>query len=222
MNTHRHRHRRTVRYCPLEPPWRYPDVLAAAVPILVPAYTEPGHRVLLVERGQADHADRWDTRPDEAIETILRLGRGATTAVSAKASADDEDAVYDLIVCPRTGTTPIAEWARLLSPARNLIVLTIPRALLPSGGRNDGVAPDSALRREAALAGLALVDRVALLHHPPSARPPCEKRQRLAVTLGGHRPSHSEAHVFQPNDTERARANAPRHEDGENSVEHRA
>lgn len=202
MTTYRHRRRRTVHYCPLEPPWSYPDVLAAAVCVLVTGHTAPGQRVLLAEPLDGHH--------DEIVEAILRLGRGATTV-----SNTSDQTAGDLIIGPRTATAHIARWAHRLTPAGTLIVLTTSRDPRQQHDDSHSAVSDSALRRRAALAGLMLVERVILVNQPPSARPPRGKDQRLAVTWGGHRPAHSEAHVFQP-----VTADGPRRRPG-NGDQHR-
>ncbi|MPY80279.1 MAG: hypothetical protein GEV04_17830 [Actinophytocola sp.] len=119
MTTYRRWRRRTVHYCPLEPPWSYPDVLAGAVSVLVTGHTEPGQRVLLAEP-LGDHHD-------EIVEAILRLGRGATTISNASHSGSANGATCDLIICPRTATAQIAQWAQRLTPAGTLIILTTTR-----------------------------------------------------------------------------------------------
>lgn len=204
MTMHRHRRRGTVRYCPLEPPWRYPDALAAAVRTLVTGYTEPGHRVLLADPRPAGDADPWGSRRDEIVEAVLRLGRGATTTWDA----DGEHARYELIIGPRPNTTQLEGWARRLAPAGTLIILTITRGSGLQRIGNQNLASDSSLRRIAALAGLTLVERLVLLHQPPSSTPPRGRRQRLAVTLGGHRPVHSEVHAFRHTSAKRGNAAA--------------
>lgn len=197
MTTYRHRRRRTVHYCPLEPPWSYPDVLAAAVCVLVTGHTEPGQRVLLAEPLGGHH--------DEIVEAILRLGRGATTVSNTSGGGSANGTTGALIIGPRSAAAQIARWTRRLTPAGTLIIITTTCGARQQCSDSHRAFSDSVLRRRAALAGLMLVERLILVHQPPSARPPRSRDQRLAVAWGGHRPAHSEAHVFQPINTDSPR-----------------
>lgn len=119
-----------------------------------------------------------------AAETISRLDH-------ARPAADR----FALIITTQPARTEdpawITEWADLLTASGTLIVLT------HSDHRGDLLtAPSASVSRSAALAGLALTDRLILLHQDPSPAAPAADRDRRRVALGAHRRIHTEALVF--------------------------
>ncbi|MFB9725677.1 hypothetical protein [Haloechinothrix salitolerans] len=70
-----------VRFCPVDPNSGIDDRIVTVVRVLVAAYTAPGERVALADATTSTAHGSWAAREhrDRLIETVLRLGRGATT-----------------------------------------------------------------------------------------------------------------------------------------------
>ncbi|MFF6001979.1 hypothetical protein [Prauserella flavalba] len=222
----------TVWVCPVDPPFRINDVVAAAIRTFVTSYTQPGDRVLLAipSRPGPRH------RQDRLVEMVLRLGRGATIPPTPHPQDDhstteaglcrppeseagpgptDPDATVSIAAETITGvdrarppkdrfaliitTQParhedadsIIDWADHLTDSGTLIAVT------HSGQHGSlSTAASPSVVRSAALAGLALTDRLVLLHQEPTATSPATDRDRRRLALGAHRRIHTDALVF--------------------------
>lgn len=234
----------TVRLCPLDPNATDEEKMAAAIRVITTAYSEPGDRVALADADDSTPVPARSARErrDRLVESVLRLGRGATaeparptpetrrghrgdnrpsaetgsesgpgpsldrppdTAADRPLSPSADDAprprtdrfAVIILGCTRRPVDPgsLAEWAPLLTPAGTLIVLTHSNHLRGSRSTRSG-----AVHRAAAMAGLALTDRLILAHQPPSDGPPTTAHGRRAIALGGHLPAHSTALAFRP------------------------
>ncbi|NKQ57312.1 hypothetical protein HFP15_31045 [Amycolatopsis sp. K13G38] len=234
----------TVRLCPVDPSVDDEEKVVVAVRVITTAYSDPGDRVALADAGEPAPAPPRGApeRRDRLVESVLRLGRGASAEPALPTSkarrgdgGDDEpstdagfesgpgpalgrppDTVADRTLRPSVDDAPrprpdrfaviilgctdrpvdpglLAEWAPLLTPAGTLIVLTHSNQQRGSRSTRSG-----ALHRAAAMAGLALTDRLILAHQPPSSGPPTTRHGRRAIALGGHLPAHSTALAFRP------------------------
>lgn len=229
--------RASVRFCRLAPDAGPEERIAAAVRVVVTAYSNPGDRVALADAAEPGSPVSGEHR-DRLVETILRLARGAVTELpqpalddhlldrgedrtgavpesesgpgpeqpsvaeptaspSARSAQERNPDRFAVIVCgcTRQPTDPglMADWAPLLAPGGAFIVLTHSNHKLRARAVHSG-----AIVRVAALAGLALTDRLILAHDAPSTAPPTIRHNQRAVALGAHRRIHATACVFRP------------------------
>lgn len=80
----------SVRFCPVDPAATDDERIAAAVRVIVTAYSAPGERVALADAANtAEPATRAArVHRDRLVETVLRLARGATTERPRRSLAD--------------------------------------------------------------------------------------------------------------------------------------
>lgn len=78
----------TVRLCLVDPAAGADEIVTAAVSLITTTYTLPGHRIMLVDSGAP--APTSQQRRDRLVESVLRLGRGATTAPDHRLQGDHE------------------------------------------------------------------------------------------------------------------------------------
>ncbi|GGM81012.1 hypothetical protein GCM10012275_59580 [Longimycelium tulufanense] len=80
----------SVRFCPVDPNAGLEDRLIAAIRVLVAAYTVPGDRVALADAADPTVGGARAAREyrDRLVETVLRLGRGATVEPPRHAAGD--------------------------------------------------------------------------------------------------------------------------------------
>lgn len=77
----------TVRLCLVDPAADADGIVTAAVSMITTTYTAPGDRIMLADpETPATGASR--TRRDRLVESILRLGRGATTGPDFRPHSD--------------------------------------------------------------------------------------------------------------------------------------
>ncbi len=71
----------TVRLCPVDPDAPHAEKIAAVVRVIATWYSEPGDRVLLADASEPMQGSSRAARRerDRLVESVLRLGRGATT-----------------------------------------------------------------------------------------------------------------------------------------------
>lgn len=79
----------TVRLCLVDPGADVDEIVTAAVSMITTTYTAPGDRIMLAD-GEAPETRTGPTRRDRLVESVLRLGRGATTDPDFRPHSDHE------------------------------------------------------------------------------------------------------------------------------------
>ncbi|MCI2420051.1 hypothetical protein MOQ72_21655 [Saccharopolyspora sp. K220] len=229
----------TVRLCPVDPAADADEIITAAVSLITTTYTAPGDRIMLADtETPATGASR--TRRDRLVESVLRLGRSATTAPDYRSHLDHESAAagggppstsvsgsglghqsgdpvkwvanptnyqdrgepsgpgsdgFTLIIAGWSDHPAdpfaMADWAPALTPAGTVVVLTHSSDQHRSRATHLG-----RLSRAAASAGLILINRLILAHHPSPVPRPATRQSRWEISLGGHRRILTTASVF--------------------------
>lgn len=77
----------TVRLCLVDPAADVDEIVTAAVSMITTTYTAPGDRIMLAD-GEAPATGSSRTRRDRLVESVLRLGRGATTTLDLRTHGD--------------------------------------------------------------------------------------------------------------------------------------
>ncbi|MBK0868682.1 hypothetical protein INP57_17865 [Saccharopolyspora sp. HNM0986] len=81
----------TVRLCLVDPAADEDEIVTAAVSMITTTYTAPSDRIMLAD-GEAPATGSSLTRRDRLVESVLRLGRGATATPDHRAHGDHESA----------------------------------------------------------------------------------------------------------------------------------
>ncbi|GAB3681997.1 hypothetical protein REH65_24590 [Saccharopolyspora sp. ID03-671] len=79
----------TVRLCLVDPAADADEIVTAAVSMISTTYTAPGDRIMLAAP-EAPATGSSRTRRDRLVESVLRLGRGATTGPDFRPHSDHE------------------------------------------------------------------------------------------------------------------------------------
>ncbi|WP_338600630.1 hypothetical protein [Saccharopolyspora sp. SCSIO 74807] len=80
-----------MRLCLVDPAADADEIVTAAVSMITTTYTAPGDRIMLAD-GEAPATGSSRTRRDRLVESVLRLGRGATATPDHRAHGDHESA----------------------------------------------------------------------------------------------------------------------------------
>lgn len=81
----------TVRLCLVDPTADTDEIFTAAVSMITTTYTASGDWIMLAD-GETPATGASRTRRDRLVESVLRLGRGATTTSDHRAHGDHESA----------------------------------------------------------------------------------------------------------------------------------
>jgi hypothetical protein len=167
-----------------------------AVPHTRPVDNEPTDPSAEPESGAGHGLDDPDRTIPIAADWITALDRD-------RPGADRFDLIIAAVGAVHPGHGPVAAWAHDLAPTGTLAVIT-------HGDRTYGqlASPGRDLHRAARMAGLALTDRLILLHEPPPPAPVITDADRTALTSNGHRRIHSTVMVFTPHMPEQTTAEA--------------
>ncbi|WP_433470656.1 hypothetical protein [Saccharomonospora azurea] len=128
----------TVRLCLVDPGADADEIVTAAVSMITTTYTAPGERIMLADGGSPEtRAGR--TRRDRLVESVLRLGRGATTHPDFRPHSDHESsAARGLPGAPGSGSGLGPRPGDLAEPVANPTDKQSPCE--PSGPGSDGFA----------------------------------------------------------------------------------
>lgn len=95
----------TARLCLVDPAANTDEVVTAAVSLITTTYTAPGDRILLADTGTTPTTASRKRR-DRLVESVLRLGRGASTTPDEQPPNDHESSAASgsLPGSPRSGS----------------------------------------------------------------------------------------------------------------------
>jgi hypothetical protein len=128
----------TVRLCLVDPGADVDEIVTAAVSMITTTYTAPGDRIRLAD-GEAPETRTGRTRRDRLVESVLRLGRGATTHPDFRPHSDHESsAAGGLPGAPGSGSGLGSRPGDLAEPVANPTDRQSPGE--PSGPGSDGFA----------------------------------------------------------------------------------
>ncbi|WP_157182780.1 hypothetical protein [Sciscionella marina] len=110
----------TVRLCLVDPAADADEIVTAAVSMITTTYTAPGDRIMLAAP-ESPTTGSSRTRRDRLVESVLRLGRGATTDPDFRSHSDQEFAAAggELPAAPGSGSGPGPRGCDTTDPVAN-------------------------------------------------------------------------------------------------------